>query len=782
MRLSSDGPRGRSVASPSLTLPLRGALLALVCLVLVVALCSLALAAPGGTSGKTTGTSGRPPRTAGPAPIEPVEKPVESDGPSINLAESSSLIRAGAARTAFGVNGAGLTVAVLDTGLRTTHTDFAGRVVAQANFTSDNGGDPNNATDGQGHGTNVAGIICAGAGHTGIAPGANVIPVKVLDNTGNGTYATVASGLQWVIDHRVQYNITVVNMSLGGGHYTSPPADSSGVRSRMATLRAAGVAVCCSAGNSFYTYSSTQGMGYPGICPESVSSGAVYDASMGGLSYTSGAIAYSTGADRITPFSERLHESYNSTNRTDIFAPGAALTSAGITSDTASSTMHGTSQASPVTAGACLLLQDYFLDATGSLPSVDTLEELMRDTAVTINDGDDEDDNVVNTGLNYLRVDVYAALGEVNPTPTLSSLSPASGTAGGASFTLTANGGGFVAESKVYWAGSPLTTTYVSGTQLTATVPAASIATPGTATVTVVTPTPGGGTSNGLPFVTTWPAPTVTGISPSSGHNTGPVAVTVTGTGFRAGSTVSLMSGATPAASGAATLVNSTQLTATLDLTGLALGAYDVKVTADDGQSGTLTGGFAVTSPHTTAPEIVSWTSLGTHGGGVGEIGLGLAEYGVEPRSSGLVKLELRFSEPLDPASVSPSVVTIVGKRSGNLSSRVLTASLNVAGDVLTLGLTRLNDTDTYTVTVSTAVRCLAGGIALAGDRDRVLVALKGDATRDRRVDTGDVLKVMANRGKPVTLSTAAYDLTQDGIISDADVALAKANMGHLAP
>src|SRR6266446_874342 len=73
-------------------------------------------------------------------------------------AEVDTLIRVRRARQTFSVSGTGLTVAVLDTGLRTTHIDFAGRVRAQRNFTSDNGGDENNAADGNGHGTNVGGI------------------------------------------------------------------------------------------------------------------------------------------------------------------------------------------------------------------------------------------------------------------------------------------------------------------------------------------------------------------------------------------------------------------------------------------------------------------------------------------------------------------------------------------------------------------------------------------------------------------------------------------------
>ncbi len=82
-----------------------------------------------------------------------------------------------------------------------------------------------------------------------------------------------------------------------------------------------------------------------------------------------------------------------------------------------------------------------------------------------------------------------------NPAPTISSLSPASTAVGGAAFTLTVNGSGFVNSSSVNWNGSPRATTFASSTQLTAAILASDIASAGTANVTVTTPAPGGGTS-----------------------------------------------------------------------------------------------------------------------------------------------------------------------------------------------------------------------------------------------------------------------------------------------
>jgi hypothetical protein len=87
-----------------------------------------------------------------------------------------------------------------------------------------------------------------------------------------------------------------------------------------------------------------------------------------------------------------------------------------------------------------------------------------------------------------------------NPRPEIGSMSPAYVSAGGTTFTLTANGTGFISGSTVYWGKTALATTYVSGTQLTASVPASDVANAGTTAITVQTPAPGGGVSNALQF------------------------------------------------------------------------------------------------------------------------------------------------------------------------------------------------------------------------------------------------------------------------------------------
>ena len=88
---------------------------------------------------------------------------------------------------------------MLDTGINPQHVDFAGRIVAGRNFTPDNGGDANNVNDGNGHGSNVAGIVMSRGDHIGMAPEAQVAPIKVLRNNGGGSFAWVDQALDWVL-------------------------------------------------------------------------------------------------------------------------------------------------------------------------------------------------------------------------------------------------------------------------------------------------------------------------------------------------------------------------------------------------------------------------------------------------------------------------------------------------------------------------------------------------------------------------------------------------------
>ena len=130
---------------------------------------------------------------------------------------------------------------------------------------------------------------------------------------------------------------------------------------------------------------------------------AVWDGNNGGpWNWGGGTTDNTTAADRVTSFSSR------SPTLTDIFAPGAFITNAGLGGGTSS--LAGTSQAAPQVAGIATVAQQ-LADATlGRRLTQAEFRDLMQSTGVTINDGDDEDDNVTNTGANYSRVDMWALM------------------------------------------------------------------------------------------------------------------------------------------------------------------------------------------------------------------------------------------------------------------------------------------------------------------------------------------------------------------------------------
>ena len=167
-----------------------------------------------------------------------------------------------------GYDGAGVTVAVIDTGIDSLHAGLDD--LDDDNSTHDpkviafydavNNPDKTNGTeiqayDDQGHGTHCAGTV-AGTGaptfdHPGMAPQAFLVGVKVLDAGGSGSFATVMAGMQWTVDHRYEFNIRAASMSLGGPgpiEWTSDEEDS--VNRYANEMVRSGITMLIAAGNS----------------------------------------------------------------------------------------------------------------------------------------------------------------------------------------------------------------------------------------------------------------------------------------------------------------------------------------------------------------------------------------------------------------------------------------------------------------------------------------------------------------------------------------------------
>ncbi|MGH1551575.1 S8 family peptidase [Streptomyces sp. L7] len=199
--------------------------------------------------------------------------------------------------------GSGVTVYVIDTGIRITHKDFGGR----ANYGWDFVDDDATAQDGNGHGTHVAGTI---AGTTyGVAKKARVVAVRVLDNAGAGTTSQVIAGIDWVTQHA--HKPAVANLSLGGYHNAQLDAAVTQLDRLRGHLHGGGGQRGLSAG----LYS-------PAVMKEAITVGAT------------------DRSDARAAFS-------NIGPAVDLFAPGVSITSATDTSDTAKATFSGTSMASP---------------------------------------------------------------------------------------------------------------------------------------------------------------------------------------------------------------------------------------------------------------------------------------------------------------------------------------------------------------------------------------------------------------------------------------------------
>ncbi|KAK3986777.1 putative cuticle-degrading protease precursor [Cladorrhinum sp. PSN332] len=216
--------------------------------------------------------------------------------------------------------GGGTCSYVIDTGIRITHNDFGGRAVWGSNHV-----DSSN-TDGNGHGTHVAGTV--GGTTYGVAKKTTLIAVKVLNASGSGSTSGVVAGMNWVATDSQTRNCpngTVANMSLGG-------SSSTAINNAAAALTNAGVFLAVAAGNDNANAANYSPASAPSAC---------------------------TVGSTANPNSKSSFSNYGAV--VDIHAPGTSILSAWYTSNTATNTISGTSMASPHVAG----LAAYFLTLYG---------------------------------------------------------------------------------------------------------------------------------------------------------------------------------------------------------------------------------------------------------------------------------------------------------------------------------------------------------------------------------------------------------------------------------
>jgi serine protease AprX len=288
-----------------------------------------------------------------------------------------------------GVNGQGIGVAVIDSGI-TIHAALKGKVVANVSMIA---GDPSTA-DEYGHGTHVAGIIAGARTSTtslypsGVAPGVHLINVRVLGENGSGYTSDVIAGIDWAIANRSRYNIRVINLSLG--HPVMEPAATDPLCEAVRRAVSAGIVVVAAAGNDGRNEAGVPilgGITSPGNSPYAITVGALD---------TKGTTTRAD--DSVAPYSSRGPTKFDFAVKPDLVAPGAKIVSlealgsylpmtypllhrAGF-GNNAYMHLSGTSMATPIVSAAATLL----LQGTPSLTTAH-VKIALQSGATPIEDG-----------------------------------------------------------------------------------------------------------------------------------------------------------------------------------------------------------------------------------------------------------------------------------------------------------------------------------------------------------------------------------------------------------
>lgn len=258
--------------------------------------------------------------------------------------------------------GSRVKLAIMDTGIDTTHIDLKNNIRSIASFVPGE-----SVEDTNGHGTHVAGIaggIRNGIGIVGVAPGVNLYPVKVLDKTGNGFYPWIVKGIEWCI----QQGVHIINMSLGG--FDVP----NFVKEAFEKAHRAGILLVVAGGNEGKSKYSNNTLSGFAQYPFTISVGAIGpDKTVAEFSSVGKPLNYVAAGVNI-------YSCYPKNKYTN---------------------MSGTSMAAPAVAGKLALLLDKALDETGQVPSFESV--LKQFNAMTEDIGAEGFD--IESGNGHIRID-----------------------------------------------------------------------------------------------------------------------------------------------------------------------------------------------------------------------------------------------------------------------------------------------------------------------------------------------------------------------------------------
>ena len=319
------------------------------------------------------------------------------------LNESIPLINADDVHN-MGFTGDGVTVAVLDTGIDTDHPDLSDDLLGEHCFTQgacppNDTNESTDADDGHGHGTAVSGIISSNGtvAPEGVAPDAGIVAIKILANNNSGSLNDIALGIDWVTAHQTDFDISVINISVGSNTLYTNNCDANfpALATAVNTAVANGITIFAAAGNDG---SGTQ-MSAPACLTNVISVGAVYDDDVGSRTWClerdsnnnciSNCTDANSSADMVTCFS-------NSNNLLDIMAPSFRSNTCALNGGERND-FGGTSAASPHAAAVAALM----IEADPGLDPA-TIETNLEDSGVDVTDQ--------KNNLTFPRIDALAAV------------------------------------------------------------------------------------------------------------------------------------------------------------------------------------------------------------------------------------------------------------------------------------------------------------------------------------------------------------------------------------
>ncbi|MBT4692510.1 MAG: S8 family serine peptidase [Planctomycetaceae bacterium] len=316
------------------------------------------------------------------------------------------------------IDGQAIGIALIDTGVDGNHELLRDNYVTSLDLVYGQAGNYYSSN----HGTHVAGIAASTDPNIGVATDADIISLQVFsESDGYSSWIDILESLQWVRENHHAYNIKVVNMSLGGGMFNtaaSGAAVTQDVYQEILNLEHLGISVVSAAGNEYGFDRNginfmSENANAPGIY-STIVVGAVWESyEGGGLCLGNYVCDVTTGADRIIHYSQRPPQHENV-----IFAPGAFINST-VPGDNLQE-MGGTSMAAPMVSGAIALMQDAAMTFGGRYLSTSEVQTILRSSADTIHDGDDENSITTIDGIpfnytdnDYPRLNILNAVEQV---------------------------------------------------------------------------------------------------------------------------------------------------------------------------------------------------------------------------------------------------------------------------------------------------------------------------------------------------------------------------------